>query len=515
MTEADIKSDDRGIRPGREERGCGRLRRHRAARCQRLSARAVHPPELEPAHRCATAARSRTARASCSKSPKAPIAAIGKRQGRHPPVALRRVQRHAALSGDGRRLHLSGPEAQCARAGLHPSGRSFARWARRWCRMRSRRCSATTFKRTLILSGGYDAARAESDLKAGKCDLVAVGKPFLANPDLVERWRAGAAAQRARHGHVLHAGAEGLHRLPGARPRARLIRPSTATCRSAARGCACRSPRRSRCTAPASPAAAAARPGRSAGGRRGEEVHLDGGRLRHPQRREAVEIRLHHAAVLDGDLLVQRLAEAVEDRALRHVVRRGRVDDLAADVADRPDIVDLDLPVGRRPPPRPPRRNSRDGCNRRQRPCRCAPAACAGPSRRPRAPSPARARARPVLKPSPRPGSNSSLPSRSIWNCQRVLARGMRHLVDEGLEHEGEPVVAGRAQRAGRDAGRHERGAIGQVRHAAGRERVGVEIGRATGTRPFSPKLTKCCCQATSLPSASRPPLKKCQPAGR
>jgi N-ethylmaleimide reductase len=46
------------------------------------------------------------------------------------------------------------------------------------------------FKRSLILSGGYDAARAESDLTAGKCDLIAVGKPFLANPDLVERWKA-------------------------------------------------------------------------------------------------------------------------------------------------------------------------------------------------------------------------------------------------------------------------------------------------------------------------------------
>ena len=50
-----------------------------------------------------------------------------------------------------------------------------------------------TFKRTLILSGGYDAARAEADLKAGKADLIAVGRPFLANPDLVERWKEGAA----------------------------------------------------------------------------------------------------------------------------------------------------------------------------------------------------------------------------------------------------------------------------------------------------------------------------------
>ena len=49
------------------------------------------------------------------------------------------------------------------------------------------------FKGTLILSGGYDAARAEADLSAGKCDLVAVGRPFISNPDLVHRWQTGAS----------------------------------------------------------------------------------------------------------------------------------------------------------------------------------------------------------------------------------------------------------------------------------------------------------------------------------
>jgi N-ethylmaleimide reductase len=48
------------------------------------------------------------------------------------------------------------------------------------------------FKRTLILSGGYDAERAESDLVERKCDLIAVGRPFLANPDLLTRWKTGA-----------------------------------------------------------------------------------------------------------------------------------------------------------------------------------------------------------------------------------------------------------------------------------------------------------------------------------
>ncbi|NTW52686.1 MAG: alkene reductase [Chlorobiaceae bacterium] len=48
------------------------------------------------------------------------------------------------------------------------------------------------FKGTLILSGGYDVARAESDLAAGKGDLIAVGRQFIANPDLVLRWQSGA-----------------------------------------------------------------------------------------------------------------------------------------------------------------------------------------------------------------------------------------------------------------------------------------------------------------------------------
>jgi N-ethylmaleimide reductase len=43
------------------------------------------------------------------------------------------------------------------------------------------------FGGTLILSGGYDAIRAEAELSAGKGELVAFGRPFIANPDLVKR----------------------------------------------------------------------------------------------------------------------------------------------------------------------------------------------------------------------------------------------------------------------------------------------------------------------------------------
>lgn len=39
----------------------------------------------------------------------------------------------------------------------------------------------------VILSGGYDRDRAEADIERGATDLIAYGRPFLANPDLVER----------------------------------------------------------------------------------------------------------------------------------------------------------------------------------------------------------------------------------------------------------------------------------------------------------------------------------------
>lgn len=45
------------------------------------------------------------------------------------------------------------------------------------------------FKNTLILSGGYTKERAEQDLEAGHADLIAFAKPFINNPDLVERFR--------------------------------------------------------------------------------------------------------------------------------------------------------------------------------------------------------------------------------------------------------------------------------------------------------------------------------------
>ncbi|HEY6863969.1 MAG TPA: alkene reductase [Burkholderiales bacterium] len=50
-----------------------------------------------------------------------------------------------------------------------------------------------TFKGAYIAAGGFDKASAEQWLKEGRADLIAFGRPFLANPDLPERYRKGAA----------------------------------------------------------------------------------------------------------------------------------------------------------------------------------------------------------------------------------------------------------------------------------------------------------------------------------
>ncbi len=55
----------------------------------------------------------------------------------------------------------------------------------------------------------------------------------------------------------------------------------------------------------------------------------------------------------------------------------------------------------------------------------------------------------------------------------------MRHFVDEGLENESERVVSWRAQRPGGDAERNQRIAVGQIRYAASRISIRIEVGRA------------------------------------
>ncbi|ASQ91204.1 alkene reductase [Prosthecochloris sp. GSB1] len=70
------------------------------------------------------------------------------------------------------------------------------------------------FRGSLILSGGYDPERAGQDLAEGRCDLVAVGRPFIANPDLVRRWKSGAPLNEPHPDTFYSPGPEGYTDYP-------------------------------------------------------------------------------------------------------------------------------------------------------------------------------------------------------------------------------------------------------------------------------------------------------------
>jgi N-ethylmaleimide reductase len=70
------------------------------------------------------------------------------------------------------------------------------------------------FEGTLILSGGYDRERAQADLDGGLGDLVAFGRPFLANPDLVQRLRQGAELNQPDFGSFYTPGEKGYTDYP-------------------------------------------------------------------------------------------------------------------------------------------------------------------------------------------------------------------------------------------------------------------------------------------------------------
>jgi len=53
------------------------------------------------------------------------------------------------------------------------------------------------FGGTYIANGGYDLDRAEEAVRSGSADLVAFGAPYIANPDLVERFAAGGPLNKA------------------------------------------------------------------------------------------------------------------------------------------------------------------------------------------------------------------------------------------------------------------------------------------------------------------------------
>lgn len=68
-----------------------------------------------------------------------------------------------------------------------------------------------------MANNGYDQHLAEQELAAGKADLIAFGRPFITNPDLVRRLRDGLAlAPSDDRSHWYGGGAEGYTDYPAA-----------------------------------------------------------------------------------------------------------------------------------------------------------------------------------------------------------------------------------------------------------------------------------------------------------
>jgi N-ethylmaleimide reductase len=72
----------------------------------------------------------------------------------------------------------------------------------------------SAFKGVFILAGGFDGASAQAALAAGQADLIAFGRPYLANPDLVERLRRQAELNAPDFGSFYTADAKGYTDYP-------------------------------------------------------------------------------------------------------------------------------------------------------------------------------------------------------------------------------------------------------------------------------------------------------------
>ncbi|WP_257166080.1 alkene reductase [Bradyrhizobium sp. SRS-191] len=70
------------------------------------------------------------------------------------------------------------------------------------------------FKGTYIANNGYDLALANKQLDAGAADLIAFGRPFIANPDLVERLKANAPLNELDRATLYGGGEKGYTDYP-------------------------------------------------------------------------------------------------------------------------------------------------------------------------------------------------------------------------------------------------------------------------------------------------------------
>ena len=70
------------------------------------------------------------------------------------------------------------------------------------------------YQGTLIIAGGQTAESGEQAIAEGLADLVAYGRPYIANPDLAARFQAGAELNPLNPATLYGGGAEGYTDYP-------------------------------------------------------------------------------------------------------------------------------------------------------------------------------------------------------------------------------------------------------------------------------------------------------------
>ena len=78
------------------------------------------------------------------------------------------------------------------------------------------RACASASSGAYVANNGYDFDLANKVLEANAADLIAFGKPFISNPDLVERLKKGAPLNECGQDDVLRRRRQGIHGLSDA-----------------------------------------------------------------------------------------------------------------------------------------------------------------------------------------------------------------------------------------------------------------------------------------------------------
>ena len=137
-----------------------------------------------------------------------------------------RAHRHPHLAGDARQRRLRQQPAaavrshrrwaQRAEADLYPRHRGRHRRPARHRAVRLCEPAQALQAGAYVANNGYDFDLATKVLDANAADLIAFGKPFISNPDLVERLKKGAPLNEWDKDDILRRRRQGIHGLPDA-----------------------------------------------------------------------------------------------------------------------------------------------------------------------------------------------------------------------------------------------------------------------------------------------------------